>query len=429
MCMFACFFLLLNPVKHISYASYFCRLFANDIYAEMDKTFCYPVNNAVNICIVTLSVFILIFCFILFYKGFKFVLLNSKIKTPKIISIPYVITCISCILCVILSIIIMIMSNVKYCNHNGNGIIPYLVVCASFFYYNCILNGYLLYLVRLRLSFVNTEQQISKLKYILLIACYIIAMVLETLNAVLLIFFARNEFNGDINPRLAQIILITGTWIPMIYFISSIVLCVLFVKKSLQLGKNNTLRADLKHRKLGSAVKYLNCVFVTFITTIITTIIGMYFSTKSQKNASFTGLLYYAFVTTAVIDSFFNLFFFHLQFKYMESWYYMICNPFRMEINNIINKNTNNSVVLTTEYDKTKSSNNTNPSSNDTANTDTVSSAKPEGLEPTKTDDESNYARELPHDSDVPNVIINQPEYAYYPHYFCRLCPFQSDYN
>ena len=385
-----------------------CSFEFDNIMSNIKQNLCFPVPKSIHICAVILTTLDLILISLLFYKGIKFIMFH---KTIKLILIPYIIICISSIIHILLSILFMLISNSIYCLENLGEIVPYINGLLIFFYFVCILNGYLLYLVRLKISFNNTNQALSQWKYILFILLYIIA------NLSNIIATALNL----VNLKISRILIYIGSISPMIYLVSSIVLCILFLTKSIKLSKNTDINPQIKYIRLGSVVKYLNCVFVTFISTIITTTIGIFMTSKASHNSSFVPLSSWLFIILSLIDGFFNVFFLHLQFKFMKSWYHALCNPFRMEINSILNKNITG-IELTIQYDKTVSPQNNTV----TSDTNTKSSTIPIGLEPTKTNDLDNHIKTLPNDNDLPNAI--QYNSQYYPHYFCRLCPFQSDY-
>ena len=379
--------------------------------------YCHPVGNSAQLCAVILCTLDLVLISLLFYKGIKFIMFNKIIQTPKLISISYIIICISAIMHVLFAVLIMLIGNSKYCSGNGAKILAYILGLMVFFYYVCILQGYLLYLIRLKLSFKNTNQALSKCKYILLITCFIIANVSQTILTSVNVQNIKDDFQEDLNVKITLAVQFVAPLCPTIYVISSIILCVLFFTKTFRMSKSKEIKPGIKFIRLGLAVKYLNCAFVTIITTLIQTTIQVYLLSKVSQTRSSVSPAYWYFIIFSLVDGFINVFFLHLQFKFMKSWYHALCNPFRMEINNILNNNISD-VDLTVRYDDTTSSHH--------SGTTTKSSTIPVGLEPTKTDDLDKHNKTLPNDSDLSNTIQYQGQY--YPHYFCRLCPFQSDF-
>jgi len=151
----------------------------------------------------------------------------------------------------------------------------------------------------------------------------------------------------------------------------------------------------------------LNCALVTILTTVIVNIPG--YIVWGDANAL------YILKITAIIDAAVNIIFLHLQFSYLNKYYILLCEPFRIELNAIINKQVQHSSMKLTVTAKTTTGQSSK--STETTNTSDQTSEIVRGLEPTKTDDNLN-----PHHL---RSAETEDDFVYntYKIYICRGCP------
>ena len=165
--------------------------------------------------------------------------------------------------------------------------------------------------------------------------------------------------------------------------------------------------------RLTNAVKYVNCALVTITTDIITMITVLILSIKNGISSSlFDGII------LLTVNTCINVFAMHLQFIWMRKCYFLLCEPFRIEINDVINKH------LTHIQLSVSRTNNTSTHSPDTV---TSSSTVPTGVEPTNSNNahNSNRLRPISRTSELSNINSadqsrKRPGKVIF---LCALCP------
>ena len=360
----------------------------------------------------------------LFYGNELMNAFNASTKMLKSIYVPYMCTFLFAILWNVLNLISCIIILSPKCDkfirflEFKNWFMPVSV-------YFGIGNIYLLYLYRLKFSFIYTSVKVSKLKFHTLLLLYFIQMFFGI--SIIII-----NISGILNTKLLLALAIVGG---SIYEISSILLIILFVKKTIQLTKDkpptheqsliqlsvhyissnymlNYFLCTPNIIRLANAVKYLNCASFTSFFEIITMIImcSLILRNATQKSVFKCYIL-------LTINAHIGVFLLHLQFTWMHKCYILLCNPFRIEINSAFNKFLKH-MALSVSETPSESTLNTTESKTKT------STAIPSGLEPTKTDASRDYPKNLQPTSDSIHYQFNDIKPGTIKTvYLCLLCP------
>ena len=339
------------------------------------------------------------------------------IKQPfwetKSIAISYILTLISWFLCLSFGFIVILLPIFSFCNVINPLFHRYLRILSVLFYGFGMVHVYLLFVFRLRATFISTALPLSLLWFTIFIMLYITQIILISFRTMLMVFSGYQWFT--IIVRIVTIILILN------HIIGSVLLVVIFVRKSVLLSRKPQTKqeTDIIRLRINSAVKYINCVIITFISTAVISIITTFLSTTSiNKNniEMFTRITWIS-MLLIIIDGFLNVFFVHLQFVFMNKCYILLCEPFRIEINSIFNKYLSNIELTVGHMNIT----NTNRNSMDSIHTNTANKddSTPEGLEPTKTFDNDKTSFEP---SSATHISYTHSEDYYYI-YLCICCP------
>jgi len=221
-------------------------------------------------------------------------------------------------------------------------------------------------------------------------------------------------------PKFRNLITTVGLimlWI-FIYIIGCSVLLLVYIKRCVTLIKlhhNNTNKTRQYMELLNVSIKYTNCALIMFVLTLLCVIIQTINAGILVRNVDAWwsyGLEINVFV--ASLDCFINVIFTHFQFGYMHEYYIKLCDPFRVQINKIIN----NQINLTNIHLSTKASEVDIISFNiDTNSTDTFeTSTYINGLHPTKSGDKDNLEPDSESKKSETQV------------YICRICPITLTY-
>ena len=170
--------------------------------------------------------------------------------------------------------------------------------------------------------------------------------------------------------------------------------------------------------RLYSAVSYLNCVVFMLLTYTIVSITSTILIESSKKLEINYKTQEYILAMITYFDTLITIILIHLQFMFMNKCYKLLCNPFRLEINNILNKQLNEIQLTILDTEPTTSNQNTN---NDSETIDINSSTDATGLAPTHTSDlKQNGYRD---GFEPMSSVSRDPPPSYIELYLCNLCP------
>ena len=120
-----------------------------------------------------------------------------------------------------------------------------------------------------------------------------------------------------------------------------------------------------------------------------------------------------------VMDTGINIILLHLQFVFMNKCYKLLCNPFRLELNNIINKHLNNSIQLTVIDTEPTINTSTTKHTNDISSIDIQIEMDISGLAPTHTSQKGKTNNLQPTSQSISSINYQQNIDIY----LCCLCP------
>ena len=201
---------------------------------------------------------------------------------------------------------------------------------------------------------------------------------------------------------------------------SNISIVLIFFKKSSVYINSNNNSVNAK-KLLFVMIQYINCALVTFISSSITsTIIPISSYLWSTNKLSNVGHLL-LFCMSIIFDININVIFLHLQFSYMKRYYILCCNPFRIElkdlVTNIYNIDIQTSETTTFTNNIKDITDNKYDASTTTNNTESI---ELRGCEPTTTSNMYNSERLQP-DDDIKYSNSDDSNSQFL--YICTCCP------
>jgi len=356
------------------------------------------------------SIFIIMLSVRLYIQGILFVYEMKFFSKVKPVAILYILTFIAWILCFIIGFISQILPVTPKCTQLNPLLFQYLYGITFSLYYISTACSYLLFLYRLKISFMESKEPLSTFMFVVLLLFFIIQFIASVLLGVFGILIQNNigqTWNIDVLIQTMRFC------ISIPYFISSLLLVILFVSKSIKLAKNESSKHSLDYNRLKMAVKYLNCSIVMFITTILMSF-GSYISFSRAVKVDKIPKVASLYVFLRMMDGALNVFFLHLQFEWMNTCYYCICNPCTAHVSKTINCQLNNiNLTITSEkyLDQTDSQSCTAITASSVAPTKSITKSKNfNALEPMSQDPNASQT----------NTTNND---VYYPVYFCKICP------
>ena len=218
-----------------------------------------------------------------------------------------------------------------------------------------------------------------------------------------------NELIFNLDTTLSELIFYS------IYLISSIIILILFVFKSFKFIKSNNINNNsVLSVFIGQCVKYINCVIIPYIISIIIPLILYFNKNISKKNNK----LSYSIIH--IIQCNISMWFFHLQLDHYNEIYKLFCDPCRIEIKYMIARMFGN--INLPSLSSSKSNDNISSNSNDSdSSTQSSLSTTLHGAEPTRSDNINN-ANRLQFDDGDYDGITGKKIFI-----ICHVCPLFSD--
>ena len=242
--------------------------------SDVARIYCDTVPSSINVVITIIGLILTLICISLYIKGINIVCKSSNL-TPKSMVITYNITLICWIFVLFVRNFRLIFQMTSMCHTINNNTFKYIEMfykLGSAFYWFGISNSYLLFVFRLKYSFISTTQKLSLCLFIILIGFYIVQTLLGIRLCAALITFVHYRMYTPFFQSGSQILLYISV---LCYIIPSIILIVLYVKKSVRLAKNSKFKNS---HDVQRCVLYVSTVYtcVCIYTYIQCTYIYLY---------------------------------------------------------------------------------------------------------------------------------------------------------